>query len=80
MTLDDLRRIMVACAGEDEHVDLGGDIMDEHFADLGYDSLAMMETAAKIENEFGVRIPDEKVAELTTPRALLDFVSHVTVS
>ncbi|MEU4575114.1 acyl carrier protein [Nonomuraea sp. ATR24] len=79
MTLDDLRRIMVACAGEDEHVDLGGDILDELFTDLGYDSLALMETAARIETEFGVRIPDEQVAELTTPRALLDFVSGVTV-
>ncbi|MFI0421587.1 actinorhodin polyketide synthase [Spongiactinospora gelatinilytica] len=80
MTLDDLRRIMVACAGEDEHVDLAGDIIDRTFAELGYDSLAVMETAARIEGEFGVKIPDEQVPELATPRALLDCVSRATVS
>nr|AAG30201.1 acyl carrier protein [Streptomyces sp. R1128] len=75
MTIDDLRRILTECAGEDESVDLGGDILDTPFTELGYDSLALMETAARIEQEFGVAIPDDEFAELATPRAVLAAVS-----
>ena len=49
MTLDDLRTLLIACAGADEGSDLSGDILDTPFEDLGYDSLALMETAARIE-------------------------------
>ncbi|GAB3497753.1 acyl carrier protein [Amycolatopsis cihanbeyliensis] len=75
MTIDDLRRILAECAGEDENGDLGGDILDRPFADLGYDSLALMETAARITREFGVTIADDDVIGLSTPRELLDLVA-----
>ncbi|MGW3290684.1 acyl carrier protein [Streptomyces sp. NPDC001002] len=71
MTIDDLRRILAECAGEDEAVDLGGDILDATFADLGYDSLALMETAARIEREFGVAVPEDEFTGTATPRAVL---------
>lgn len=75
VTIDDLRRILTEAAGEDESVDLHGDILDTPFADLGYDSLALMETAARIKREFGVEIPDEDIAVVETPRVLLDMVA-----
>ncbi|MGW0466461.1 acyl carrier protein [Streptomyces sp. NPDC003027] len=75
MTLDDLRRILVACAGEDDGIDLSGDILDLTFEDLGYDSLALMESAARIKQEYGVDLSDDDVAEVETPRALLDIVN-----
>ncbi|GAA3753904.1 acyl carrier protein [Micromonospora maritima] len=75
MTLDDLREILVECAGEDDSNDVSGDIADVPFEDLGYDSLALMETAARIEQRFGVRLPDEQVMELATPKAVLDAVN-----
>ncbi|MEV0702939.1 acyl carrier protein [Saccharopolyspora sp. NPDC050389] len=74
ITLDDLRRILAGCAGAAEDVDLDGNILDLTFADLGYDSLALMETAAVIGREFGVVIPDDELADLETPRAMLDRV------
>ena len=37
-TLDDLRRILRACAGEEDSVDLDADIHDATFGELGYDS------------------------------------------
>ncbi|MEU5848863.1 acyl carrier protein [Saccharopolyspora shandongensis] len=77
ITLDDLRRILAGCAGAAEDVDLGGDILDLTFADLGYDSLALMETAAVIGREFGVVIPDDELGGLETPRAMLDRVAAV---
>ncbi len=75
MTIQDLRRLLVSCAGNDEKLDLYVDISDCALEDLGYDSLAVIETAAAIEQEFGVRIPDDRLPELTTPRSLLDAVN-----
>jgi act minimal PKS acyl carrier protein len=76
MTLDDLRRILVECAGSEEGVGSpDGDLLDASFEDLGYDSLALMETAARIKQEFGVSIPDDEITEVETPRALLALVN-----
>ncbi|MCO6008426.1 acyl carrier protein [Actinoallomurus purpureus] len=74
-TVTDLVRTMRAAAGEDDSIDLDGDILDLEFDELGYDSLAMMETASAVEREFGVELPEEDTAELTTPRAFVDFVN-----
>ncbi|BAL90264.1 putative acyl carrier protein [Actinoplanes missouriensis 431] len=74
MTIDDLRRILTECAGEDESVNLSGDILDTPFTDLGYDSLALIETAARIKQDFGIEIPDEQVATILTPRMMLETV------
>lgn len=74
MTIDDLRTILVACAGESDGV-LDGDIRDVDFDELGYDSLALMETAARIRSDFGVTIPDERIAELRTPGEILELVN-----
>ncbi len=75
MTIHDLNRILVASAGECE----GGPLTDDHadvaFDDLGYDSLARLETAARISGEFGVRIPDDVIVELRTPREVVELVN-----
>jgi act minimal PKS acyl carrier protein len=76
MTIDDLRKILIECAGEDESVGLHGDILDIPFTELGYDSLALMETASRIKREFGVEIADEDIAVVDTPRVLLDMVAR----
>jgi len=77
MNLDDLRRVLIECAGETDGVDLSGDIIDADFEEIGYDSLALMETATRIESRFGVTISDEAAAEVRTPRELLDLVNGV---
>ncbi|MFE0733500.1 acyl carrier protein [Streptomyces sp. NPDC058855] len=74
-TLDALRAVLVACAGEDDGVDLTGDILDVTFEDLGYDSLALMESASRIERDLGVVLDDADVSEALTPRLLLDLVN-----
>ncbi|MEV4636621.1 acyl carrier protein [Actinoplanes sp. NPDC049548] len=73
-TIDDLRRIMLEGAGVDEGVDLDGDILDTTFTELGYDSLAMLETASRIERLLGIRLSDEEVGDADSPRRLLDLV------
>jgi minimal PKS acyl carrier protein len=79
MNLDDLRRLLVECAGEADGVDLSGDIIDTEFDAIGYDSLALMETAARLESEYGVAIPDNVTTELKTPRELLERVNQTLV-
>lgn len=73
--LQDLRRVLRESAGADQGVDLDGDILDIAFYDLGYDSLAIMETAARITREFGIPIDDDALATAKTPRDLLDLVN-----
>jgi act minimal PKS acyl carrier protein len=77
MTIDELRSVLAACAGKSDNTPLGENVLDWDFEDLGYDSLALMETAARIAKEYGVHIPDEHIVELRTPRLLLDFVNGV---
>jgi minimal PKS acyl carrier protein len=75
MTFDDLRSILIECAGEADNGPFSGDMADVEFDMLGYDSLALMETAARIAAEYDVRIPDERIVELRTPREVLDLVN-----
>lgn len=73
-TLDDLRNLMRSGSGEDESVDLDGDILDVPFAELGYDSLAVLELSSRIGRDHGIRVPDDAVQRMTTPREALDYV------
>lgn len=75
MTLDDLRYLLVSVAGDSGVSTLEDDISDADFTDLGYDSLALMETAAAIRQGYGVTIPDAVLFELRTPRQMLDAVN-----
>ncbi len=77
--LDDLRKIMRTCTGVDESVDLDSDIGNLTFESLGYDSLAVLEMAAKVQNQQGVFIPDDAAEELTTPQSIVDYVASLLV-
>jgi minimal PKS acyl carrier protein len=74
-TLDDLKQVLRTAAGEDESVDLDGDILDTDFGELGYDSLAIVETAGIIEREFGVQLPDDEVSQRHTPGEFIALVN-----
>ena len=72
--LGDMKQIMRACAGVDEAVNLDGDVGDLPFTDLGYDSLAVLEMAAVIQNQYAVVIPEEMINELKTMGEFTDYV------
>ncbi|MFD4173243.1 MULTISPECIES: acyl carrier protein [Streptomyces] len=74
-TLDDLRRILRAGAGVDELTDLEGEIADTPLVELGYDSLAVLETVTRIEREYGIRIPEGDLEHGRTPRETVDYVN-----
>lgn len=74
-TLDDLKRILIAGAGADETVDFDGEITDRRFEDLGYESLALLETLGRIENEFDISLDDSVLTGESTPAQLIDAVN-----
>lgn len=74
-TLDDLRRIMRKAAGDSDVADLDGDILDTSFADLGYDSLALLECSSRIERQYQITLADDIVSLCSGPRELLTHVN-----
>lgn len=74
-TVDNLRRILREGAGVGDGVDLDGEILDQTFEDLGYESLALLEAGGRIEREYGIVLADGALAEATTPRSLIDLVN-----
>ncbi|GAA2808955.1 acyl carrier protein [Kitasatospora sp. CM 4170] len=78
ITEADLKRIMREGAGQAEGIDLDGDIADVLFSDLGYDSLAVLETVSRIEREYGIRIPEDALSAVRTPGEFLALVNRAT--
>ncbi|WP_018684008.1 acyl carrier protein [Actinokineospora enzanensis] len=48
---------------------------DTPFDDLGYDSIALLETLGAVEREYGVRLADDLAGRADTPRALLALIN-----
>ncbi|WP_344807598.1 acyl carrier protein [Microlunatus ginsengisoli] len=72
---DQLVEAMRAAAGEDESTDLASTVFEASFADLGYDSLAVLEIASRIEREYGIDLPEDTMAGVETPAELVDLVN-----
>jgi len=72
-SLDDLRRILRAGAGDSGTLD--GDIADVPFSDLGYDSLAVLELSSRVARAYHVSIPDDAVLEMRTPGAAVAYIN-----
>ncbi|GII95072.1 acyl carrier protein [Sinosporangium siamense] len=80
-TLENLKEIMQSCADQDSNpVDLSRNFLDVPFKELDFDSLAVLEIATRVQQEIGVRISDDAVAEMTTPQAVLDYVNRESVA
>ncbi|MER5897074.1 acyl carrier protein [Streptomyces sp. NPDC001876] len=75
VTLADLTRMLRESAGEEEGIDLDGDVIDTPFMELGYDSLALLQVIGQIQREYGIEIPDDAVVDAETPGALLALIN-----
>lgn len=75
ITLEVLTRTLREGAGTDENVELSGDVLDVEFTELGYDSLALLETAARLERDHGILLDDDAATSARTPRELLELVN-----
>jgi act minimal PKS acyl carrier protein len=74
-TVADLDRIVRASAGDDGPA-IDETRLDVPFYDLGYDSLAMLETVSRISREYGAPLADDVATEATTPRLMLATVNE----
>jgi acyl carrier protein len=77
LTVDGLKDLLSSAAGVPEDIDLDVDILDIEFDQLGYDSLALLETFSRIERGYGVQLDDSLVTEAVTPRLLLGAVNDL---
>lgn len=75
-TIDNLITVMRECAGEEESINLTGDIDHVRFDALGYDSLALLETVAHISREYGIPLPDDMVGSISTPAEFIEIVNR----
>ena len=74
--IEDLARILLEGSGAPEGGALDENALDMEFSELGYDSLALLETASRIEREYGVSVDEADLADATTPGALLALVGR----
>jgi acyl carrier protein len=73
-THDDLRLILVERVGLDD-VDVPDD-PDVAFADIGLDSLAVVEVQLAVQQRFGFTVPDEDAQSMVTLRQAVDYVNR----
>lgn len=74
-TIADLERILRSTAGADEDTDFGGAGGHVPFDDLGYDSLALLELASRVQREYAVPMPDDAPEHMTTPAGAIDYIN-----
>lgn len=77
-TLDDLMGILRECADQDvwAEIEQVGDIADEEFESLGYDSLSLFNTLTRIESDWGVELSFDIVYQAATPGTLVKLVNE----
>lgn len=76
LSIDHLREVLGRVAGEDDSVDLTGDISGRSFADLGYDSIAVLELSANLEREFGIKVDDAEAVQSPTVGAFRELINQ----
>jgi acyl carrier protein len=72
--LEDLKRILVDRVGLPE-ADIPDDLSTT-FDELGLDSLAFMEIALAVEQEYGFQVEEEDAERITTLGEALDYVNN----
>lgn len=76
MAEENLEKKLRTLLGEVSKKDLAGAGLDDDLVYvLGLDSLTSLRLLATVEKRWGVRFPDEQLAELRTLRRLLEFIA-----
>lgn len=76
-TITDLERTLgsVAEREPDRRPTFDGHVLDTAFSEIGYDSLALLELAGRVQREYDVPMPDDAHTRMTTPRQAIDFIN-----
>ena len=59
-----------------DHLDVDSKLESNFMDDLGSDSLDTVELDLQFEEEFGIDIPDEDAADLTTVGAVVEYIEN----
>ncbi|HJP80316.1 MAG TPA: acyl carrier protein [Pseudonocardiaceae bacterium] len=78
-TLDDLLSIMRSSVGVEDTTVPDKDVADVEFADLGLDSLAVLELAGEVQRRYGVVMSDDVVVEMPSLGAAVDYINRQLV-
>ncbi|MFD4789876.1 phosphopantetheine-binding protein [Streptomyces sp. NPDC058459] len=76
LDIKDLVTLLRTNAGDSSY-DLDGDVLDVPFAELNYDSLALLQVTGAIERDYGVALDEEALEEAETPGRYLEVVNRV---
>jgi aromatase len=76
-TITDLERMLASGAESkpDRRSAFDRHVLDTEFSEIGYDSLALLELAGRVQREYGVPMPDDAHTQMTTPRQAIDFIN-----
>lgn len=78
-TVEELRRILLAGAGDDGGI--GEQSLDTPFHEIGFESLQLLEATVLIGQEYGVDLDDSVLTTVRTPRQLIETVnSHLAAA
>ncbi|MFN2495846.1 MAG: acyl carrier protein [Pseudonocardiaceae bacterium] len=79
MTKEDILRDLAEIVNEVAGVEPSEITLEKSFVDdLDIDSLSMVEIAVQVEDRFGVKVPDEELANLKTVGDAVDYVAKNT--
>jgi minimal PKS acyl carrier protein len=74
-TFEDLDANVRAAAGHPDIAPLTGETLDADFADLGCDSLVLIELINRINRSYGIHLPDAAIEYMRTPRSTLAYLN-----
>ena len=76
MSNEDIQKGLAEIVEEVAGVEAADVTVDKSFVDdLDIDSLSMVEIAVQAEDKFGVKIPDDQLAELKTVGDAVDYIA-----
>lgn len=75
ITFDDVHRALVDGSGADDATALFDELKTQSFDELGYDSLAVLETGLRLRRETGATVADADIAGAQTADELVMLIN-----
>lgn len=71
----EFRTLVGKCFEQTEADALDEAALNKTFDELGYDSIGVLEMVVRVQDEYGVTIPDDDLDRLTTPAEFIAYVA-----